>query len=337
MSPSTGLGLRAGIATRSEPTSADHQRVAEFERDAIAGLSATPKGISSKYFYDEHGSRLFDAITELAEYYPTRTELSILRDHASPMARAIGRDCALIEYGSGSSLKIRLLLDRLEGAVTYAPIDISGDHLLRSAAGVAADYPGVRVEPIVGDFTEPVPLPEMVTGCSRRVVYFPGSTIGNLVPRDAEALLRGIRETVGAEGGALIGVDLEKPREVLHRAYNDARGVTAEFNLNVLRRMNEELDADFELARFAHRAFYNEAEHRVEMHLESLEAQDVCVAGRPFRFAAGETLRTEYSHKYTRERFDALAARAGLRIVEGWTDRRGWFGVFYLEPSPPSA
>ena len=326
MSDSTSAEVAAGVAAEAH---------SEFAEDADRGLSALQKWLPSKYFYDEHGSALFDAITELEEYYPTRTELLILQRHAPAMARSLGPDCALVEYGSGSSRKIRLLLDALdglEGAATYVPIDISGEHLLRSAEAVALDYPRLRVEPVVADFTQPVDLPSSIADSIRRIVYFPGSTIGNLVPTEAETLLRGIVDLVGPEGGALISVDLEKPHEVIEAAYNDAAGVTAEFNLNMLRRMNRELDADFDIAAFEHRAYFNDEQHRIEMHLVSQRVQQVRVADRQFTFEAGETIRTEYSHKYTPERFEALARQAGLAVREQWTDDRRWFGVFYLEP-----
>lgn len=304
---------------------------AEFARDVIAGLTADQKWISSKYFYDAHGSALFDAITELDEYYPTRTEVSIVEASASSMAECIGRDAVVVEYGSGSSTKIRLLLDAIETPAAYVPIDVSREHLLRSAASIAADYPGLRVEPLVGDFTQPVTLPDSVPHGARRIAYFPGSTIGNFLPGDARALLAGIAELIGKDGGLLIGVDLEKPLPVLEAAYNDALGVTADFNLNVLHRMNTELGADINVDAFKHCAFYNETDRRIEMHLVSSIAQEICVAGTPFHFEAGETIHTENSHKYTPERFDALARLAGLKLVETWTDPQGWFGVFYLE------
>jgi len=305
--------------------------VAEFAQDALEGLARPQKAISSKYFYDERGSALFDEITELDEYYPTRTERSILESSARSMAARLGPGCVLVEYGSGSSIKIRLLLDALESPAAYVPIDVSEEHLLRSAASIAADYPGLRVEPLVGDFTQPVTLPDSAPVAARRIAYFPGSTIGNFRPGDARTLLSGIASLVGEDGGALIGVDLEKPLSVLEPAYNDARGVTAAFNLNVLRRMNEELAADFDLSSFEHLAFYNGDGHRIEMHLVSSVQQDVRVAGTLFQFDAGETIHTEYSHKYTPQRFDELARRSGLKIVESWTDPRDWFGVFYLE------
>ncbi len=307
--------------------------VAEFATDVLEGLAREHKAIPSKYFYDERGSALFDEITELAEYYPTRTERSILEVDARAMAARLGPGCVLVEYGSGSSVKTRLLLDALESPAAYVPIDVSEEHLLRAAAGIAGDYPGLRVEPVVGDFMQPIELPSSLPATARRIAYFPGSTIGNFVPGEARRLLAGMASLAGADGGALIGVDLEKPLSVLEPAYNDARGVTAAFNLNVLRRINEELDGDFDLESFEHLAFYSEVDHRIEMHLVSTVAQEVTVAGSTFHFTAGETIHTEHSHKYTRARFEELARLGGLTIVEGWTDPREWFGVFYLEPA----
>lgn len=305
--------------------------VSEFTADALEGLAREQKSISSKYFYDERGSALFDDITELEEYYPTRTERSILEVNARAMAARLGPDCVVVEYGSGSSIKTRLLLDALESPAAYVPIDVSEEHLLRAAAGIAVDYPGLRVEPVVADFMQPIKLPDSLPQSARRIAYFPGSTIGNFLPGDARTLLSGMAALAGEQGGALIGVDLEKSLSVLEPAYNDARGVTAAFNLNVLARMNEELGADFDLSAFEHLAFYSEVDHRIEMHLVSTAAQNVTVAGTTFQFAAGETIHTEYSHKYTPQRFDELARLAGLKIVEAWTDPREWFGVFYLE------
>lgn len=325
------MSVRVTAASASTASVDVDLGTSEFLRDALAGLASTQKSISPKYFYDERGSALFDAITELEEYYPTRTERTILETHVAAMAARLGRDCVVVEYGSGSSIKIRLLLDALESPAAYVPIDVSGEHLLRSASSIAADYPGLMVEPLVGDFTQPVTLPASVPGGARRIAYFPGSTIGNFLPGDARRLLVGIAEMIGEDGGALIGVDLEKPLAVLEAAYNDADGITADFNLNVLHRMNAELGADFDIPSFEHLAFYNGEDRRIEMHLVSGVDQEVCVADTPFRFRAGETIHTEYSHKYTPERFDELARLAGSQVVETWTDPREWFGVFYLE------
>jgi L-histidine N-alpha-methyltransferase len=302
----------------------------EFREDVLRGLSDRPKWLPPKHFYDERGSQLFDLICEQPEYYPTRTELGIMREHAPEMAELLGGGSLLVEYGSGSSTKTRLLLDHLPRPAAYVPLDISREHLHRSARRISQAYPDVEVAPLNADFTARYTLPPLRSPVRRRAVYFPGSTIGNFTPEEAGDFLRHITRTVGPDGCALIGVDLAKPREVLEPAYNDAAGVTARFNLNLLARINRELDGDFELDCFAHRAFYNEAEGRIEMHLESLRPQSVRAAGRRFHFDAGETIRTEYSYKYTLDRFAALAASAGLRVEHLWTDPRGWFSVQYL-------
>ena len=312
--------------TISTPVSS-HLR--EFQRDVLAGLSRRDRHLPCKYFYDERGSQLFERICELPEYYPTRCELAILEAHAGAMASRLGAGCVLVEYGSGSSRKTRLLLDRLIEPRAYVPVDISREHLLASARRLAADYPHLEVVPLCADFTRPFRLPGSVTG--RRAVYFSGSTIGNFGPADATALLRQIAHLVGPGGGLLIGVDLKKDRAILEPAYDDARGVTAAFNLNLLARINRELGADFVLDRFRHRAVWNEAHGRIEMHLVSLEAQTVHLAGHSFHLARNETICTEHSHKYRVEDFAELARNAGLEVRAGWTDEAGLFGVQYAE------
>jgi L-histidine Nalpha-methyltransferase len=301
-----------------------------FRRDVLRGLRRPHKELPCKYFYDARGSRLFDAICGLEEYYPTRCELEILRRRGGELAAALGPGCAVIEYGSGSSLKTRLLLERLDRPAAYVPIDVSGEHLLRAAARLRARFPGLDVRPVVADFTGPFGLPELPPA-ARRVVYFSGSTIGNFPPDEAVALLAGIRRLCGPGGGLLIGVDLKKDPAVLEPAYDDARGVTAAFNLNLLVRINRELGADFDLCRFRHLAFYDRDHGRIEMHLVSLAEQAVTVGGSVFYFRQGESIRTEYSHKYGLDDFAALASRAGLRVRGVWTDERGWYSVQYLE------
>jgi dimethylhistidine N-methyltransferase len=301
-----------------------------FLREVLAGLARPHKQLPCKYFYDERGSRLFDEICDLEEYYLTRCELAILRRHAGEMAVRLGPGCALIEYGSGSSLKTRLLLDRLGRPAAYVPVDISGEHLLRSARRLARAYPGLEVAPVCADFTRPFPLPPLRQEPRRRVVYFSGSTIGNFGPSEAADLLAGIARLCGPGGGLLIGVDLKKDRATLEAAYDDRRGVTAAFNLNLLARINRELGADFELSRFRHHAFYNEGPGRVEMHLVSLGAQTVRVGGAAFDLADGETICTEYSYKYGSDEFRDLAAHAGLSLGRVWTDENGLFSVQYL-------
>jgi dimethylhistidine N-methyltransferase len=309
------------------PPAAPHTR--EFLHDVLAGLSRLDKHLPCKYFYDERGSQLFEQICELPEYYPTRCELAILAAHGADMAARVGPGCVLIEYGSGSSRKTRLLLDQLAGPLTYVPVDISREHLEASARRLAADYPHVRCRAVCADFTCPFHLPASTSG--RRVVYFSGSTIGNFGPAEATALLRQIARLVGPGGGLLIGVDLKKDRAILEPAYDDAQGVTAAFNLNLLARINRELAGDFVLDRFRHLAFWNEEHGRIEMHLVSLEAQQVNVAGQTFFLARDETICTEYSHKYSLADFAGMARDAGLEVADVWTDEAGLFSVQYAE------
>lgn len=301
-----------------------------FLADVLAGLSRPRKQLPCKYFYDERGSRLFDAICELPEYYPTRAELRILERHAGRMAEYFGPRCGLIEFGSGSGLKTRLLLGRLVEGVYY-PVDISREHLLASARRLEGEFPGVEIEPVCADFTRPFELPPARREVRRRVVYFSGSTIGNFAPRQALTLLQRIARLVGPGGGLLIGVDLKKDRAVLEPAYDDSAGVTAAFNLNLLARANRELGADFDLGSFRHLAFYNERHGRVEMHLVSEREQAVRVGGSRFRLGEGETIRTEYSYKFGVEEFAGLARSADLEVREVWRDPAGLFSVQYAE------
>ena len=312
------------MTTTRAPRRTDEQ----FLADVLAGLSRPRKRLPSKYFYDAAGSRLFDRITELDEYYPTRTEVAILRHHAGAMAARCGPRCLLIELGAGSLVKVRLLLDRLDRPAGYVPVDVSGDHLRAAADELAADYPGLDVRPVVADFTRPFELPPVAA--ARRVVYFPGSTIGNFDPADADALLRRVARLVGPGGGLLLGIDLRKDPAVLEPAYDDARGVTAAFNRNLLVRVNRELGADFDPDAFRHRAFYNRDRSRVEMHLVSVAGQRVRVGGRTFDFRAGESIHTENSYKYDPAEFARRAAGCGLRADETWTDESRYFAVVYL-------
>jgi dimethylhistidine N-methyltransferase len=306
-------------------------RACEFLDDVLAGLSRRDKHLPCKHFYDERGSQLFEEICELPEYYPTRCELAILQAHAADMADRLGPGCVLIEFGSGSSRKTRLLLDHLAGPVTYVPVDISRDFLLASANRLAGDYPHVSIVPQCADFARPFRLPASLRPEARRVVYFSGSTIGNFGPAEAHRLLRQIARLVGPGGGLLIGVDLKKDRAILEPAYDDAQAVTAAFNLNLLARINRELGADFVLDRFRHRAFYNEPHGRIEMHLVSLESQTVHLAGHCFHLAPGETICTEYSHKYSLVEFASLAQGAGLGVRDVWTDEAGLFSVQFAQ------
>ena len=302
-----------------------------FLADVLAGLRMPRKELPCKYFYDATGSQLFNAICEQPEYYPTRTELAIMRAHAPEMGAKLGAGCQVVEYGSGSSVKTRYLLKHLPRPVVYVPVDVSAEHLMRAASGVRALFPELDVSPVVADFTRPFPLPPTAAPVARRIVYFPGSTVGNFTPPRARDVLRGIAELGGPGGALLIGVDLKKDVEVLDRAYNDAAGVTAAFNLNLLARINRELGADFDLLKFRHKAHYNAEFGRVEMHLVSLVAQSVRVAGNVILFAAGETIHTENSHKYTLAEFRTLAGRAGLTRAQVWTDPAGLFSVQLFE------
>ena len=301
-----------------------------LREDVIAGLSLPQKTLSPKYFYDATGSRLFDAICRLREYYPTRCELALTRRNLEDIARFTGRGAELIEYGSGASVKTRLLLGALRPAA-YVPVDISEAALQGAAGRLAREFPWLELHAVVGDFMQPLRLPVYRRRSRRRrVVYFPGSTIGNLTPEEAHAFLRMTRGQVGARGAMLVGVDLKKDANILHAAYNDARGVTAAFNLNLLARINRELGGDFDLRRFAHYAFYNAALGRIEMHLVSLAKQTVAIGGHRFGFDTGESIHTENSCKYSIEEFRTLALAAGFRTERVWQDGRKYFGLFAL-------
>jgi dimethylhistidine N-methyltransferase len=300
-------------------------------REAVlAGLSATPKRLPPWLFYDAEGSRLFEQICEQPEYYPTRTELSILREHGNDIARTLGEGCRLVELGSGSHRKARTLLRVLRNPDGYVAIDISGEQLRDAVRALAKEFPELPVTGIVADYGEDASLPlEDSPGDGPLVGFFPGSTIGNMEPAAAEEFLRAWAGRLSG-GGMLVGVDLAKDKAVLDAAYNDAAGVTAAFNLNMLTHINRELDADFDLERFRHLAFFDRERSRVEMHLQSLEDQDVEVAGERFHFAVGETIHSENSCKYSIDGFRALASRAGFVPKQVWTDPRQWFSVHYL-------
>jgi len=315
---------------RSLPSGPCGQRAGQFLADVLRGLRAPVKELPCKYFYDEAGSKLFERITELEEYYPTRTELAIMKRHAPEMAELLGRRCLLIEYGSGSSTKTRLLLDRVRGLAGYVPIDVSGEHLHRSAKALAGDYPWIEVLPRCADFTRPLVLPAPRKEAARRVVYFPGSTIGNFTPDESVTLLQQTAALCGEGGGLLLGADLQKDKAVIEAAYNDREGVTAAFNRNLLVRINRELGGDFAVGQFAHHAFYNEAEGRIEMHLVSRRDQRAHLGGAQLFFAVGETIRTEYSYKYALDDLRDLATRGGFEVKRVWTDERDYFSVLYL-------
>lgn len=298
--------------------------------ECVAGLRQRPKLLPCKFFYDRRGSALFDAICELPEYYPTRTELAIMRAHVRDIVAQLGPRVLLIELGSGSSVKTRALLDHLHAPAGYVPMDISREHLWQAATRIAEAYPALPVMPVCADYLRPLELPPPARPMdARRVAYFPGSTIGNFHAPAARDFLGRIADLVGPGGGLLIGVDLAKPPDVLLPAYDDAQGVTAAFNRNLLHRINREAGGDFEVDRFAHRAVWNEPMSRVEMHLVAEAEQRVTLGGEPFDFAAGEAIRTECSYKRTLQGFADLAGDR-FDVARVWTDARGWFSVQYL-------
>jgi len=308
----------------------EHPTVATLRDEVLLGLAARPRRIAPKFFYDRRGSQLFDAICELPEYYPTRTEMAILESCAGEIAALAGRDCTLIELGSGASKKVRLLLERLRPR-RYLGVDISREFLLESVQRLAGDYPWLEVHAACADFAQDFDLPDDA-GTAPRLAFFPGSTVGNFEPHEARAFLQRIRRLVQPDGALLIGVDLKKDPQVLARAYNDSVGVTAAFNLNLLERLRAELGAELDPRGFRHRAFYDAARGRIEMHLVSRRAQEIRVLGRRFRFEPGETIHTENSYKYSVEEFHALARGAGLRPQRVWLDPRRLFSVHYLTP-----
>lgn len=304
--------------------------VQQLHREVLRGLQQAQKTLPSKLFYDELGSQLFEAICELEEYYLTRTETAIMRAHIGEIVSLLGQGCVLIEYGSGNSQKTHLLLEALPDPVAYIPVDISETSLIRSAATLAAAYPGLAILPVWADYTHPFTLPLITRPGARKVAYFPGSTIGNFYPDQAVAFMQRLAHTTGPNGALLIGVDLKKDPAVLNRAYNDRAGVTAVFNLNILARLNREFGADFQLDQFVHYAFYNEFEGRIEMHLISQRAQTVHMGEHTIPLKAGETILTEVSYKYTLEGFQHLAAQAGFSLGRVWMDAGHQFSIQYL-------
>ena len=296
----------------------------------LAALECQPRSISPKYFYDVPGSALFEQICDLPEYYPTRTEIGILEINAKAIAQQMGPGAEIVEFGAGSLRKVRILLDAADAPVRYVPIDISGEHMTQAADVLRYDYPGLQVEPVVGDYTQALTLPPALQGAGRRIGFFPGSTIGNFTADEAVRFLRMSARLL--HGGALVlGADLVKDPAVLHAAYSDSQGVTAAFNLNLLARANRELEANFDLSKFAHSAFYNAPQRRIEMHLMSLRKQRVTVLGRPFELEEGETIHTENSHKFTIDGLRALAISAGFTPGPVWTDADRLFSVHWLE------
>ncbi|QEG36546.1 L-histidine N(alpha)-methyltransferase [Bythopirellula goksoeyrii] len=302
----------------------------QFLSEVIEGLKATPKRLPCKYFYDERGSQLFDQICLLEEYYLTRCEDQIIKEFAQEMADQIGPGVMLVEYGSGSSTKTRALLDRLADPVAYVPVDISREHLAATAAQLSEAYPHIEVLPVCADFTEAFTLPESRREPTHSAVFFPGSTIGNFEPSAARAMLSQIAELCGRGGGLLIGIDLQKDISVIEAAYNDARGVTADFNRNLLERINRELAGEFDINQFRHRAVYDDLEERVEISLVSCSRQRVTIGDQSFRFDEGESIITEHSHKYTIVGFAKLAAQVGLTLRRSWTDPQERFAVLHL-------
>ena len=307
-----------------------HPTPADFAAEVLAGLRRRPRYIPPKFFYDARGSQLFDQITALPEYYLTRAEVEVLTANAQEIARRVGTGSLLVEPGGGSCAKVRILLEGLRPCA-YVPMDISREHLRAAAEQVAAEFPWLEVHASCTDFTRAMTLPDSAPEPKGpRVAFFPGSSIGNFDPEGAVGFLAAVAELVGPGGFLLIGADRKKDKAILDAAYDDAAGVTAAFNLNLLERMNRELDADFDRPAWRHRAFYDEAKGRIEMHLVSLRPQTVHVAGEAFAFEAGETIHTENSYKYGIEEFQALAARAGFRPDAVWTDSRGLFAVHLL-------
>ena len=315
---------------RTAPLTEQDDDVTDELKEIVTGLSQPQKSIASKFFYDERGSELFDRICELPEYYLTRTELGIMGDNVGEMAERIGPQASLIEFGSGSNLKIRILLQNLDQLAAYVPVDISRDYLVKAADEIARDYPDIEVLPVAADFMHPFDLPDPKVMPLRNVVYFPGSTIGNFSHAAALQLLRVMHQEAGENGALLIGIDLRKDRDIIEPAYNDSAGVTAEFNLNVLRRINREFGADFDLEGYRHRAIYSAEFGRIEMYLVSRHDQTVTIDGRKFAIVEGEPILTEHSHKYTIEGFSAMAARVGFRLDRCWSDDADRFAVLYF-------
>jgi L-histidine Nalpha-methyltransferase len=308
-----------------EPVSAD------FVAEVLAGLSSSPRTLPCKFFYDERGSELFLKICELPEYYITRTETELLRHSAPEIAESIGPNAALIGFGTGAGIKTRLLLEHLQNPIAYIPVDISKQRLIDSAIELSHAMPALEILPVCADYLQDLQFPKPLRKPDHMAVFFPGSTIGNMEPPVAADFLRKICHLCGKSGGLIIGVDLQKSREILEAAYNDSAGVTAEFNLNLLVRANRELGADFDVARWKHRAVFNEDEGRIEMHLVSEGDQTVRVGGREFTFAGGEKIITEFSYKHTIEGFTRLAASAGFREASRvWTDPNRWSAIFHF-------
>jgi dimethylhistidine N-methyltransferase len=325
----TLINIEAGRDPGDSRPAQNDAWVGEFAQDMMRALASRPRSISPKYFYDEQGSRLFDRICELPEYYPTRTEVGILAAKAGEIAAQMGPRAEIVEFGAGSLRKVRLLFEAMDRPARYLPIDISGEHLARSAEALQRDYPGLDVQPVVADYTQRLLLPATLPGAGRRVGFFPGSTIGNFTPAEALHFLQ-VAGQVLRGGALLLGADLVKEPAVLHAAYNDSQGVTEAFNLNLLARANRELGTRFVLENFAHSAFYNAPLQRIEMHLVSRRRQTIAFGGECFGIDEGETLHTENSYKFTVEGLRAMAVRAGFRPGPVWTDAEQLFSVHWL-------
>lgn len=301
-----------------------------FRETVLKGLASRPKALPCKLFYDARGSALFEAICDTPEYYLTRTEIGVLEANAGDIAARIGPNCRLVELGSGASHKVRILLQALDRPAAYVPVDISREHLRQAAARLAGDFPGLPVIAVCADYTRPFELPPLSGPPGKTVGFFPGSTIGNFEPDAVVAFLKHCARLLGPGGEMLIGSDLKKSPDILNAAYNDAAGTNAAFNLNLLERIKRELGGDLDVSRFAHVAFYNEREGRIELYVKSLVDQTIGIAGRRFTCAAGELIHTENSYKYAIPEFHALAARAGFQPVQTWTDPNQLFSVHYL-------
>src|SRR5258705_2563898 len=321
------MNVHAPALTQVQPFD---EATSAFAEDVIGNLARHPKRLSPKYFYDARGSELFEQITVLPEYYPNRTELSNLRDRGDEIAAIIRKGAALVEFGAGATTKVRLLLERCEFGC-YVPVDISGDFLNAQADGLRKDFPGLDVYPVAADFTAPFALPEPIAAMPK-VGFFPGSTLGHCEPHEASAFMRSARDILGEAAQMIIGVDLEKDERTLYDAYNDAAGVTARFNLNVLERINRELGGNFDMSGFMHRSIYNRDRHRIEMHLISRKAQSVRVLGHTFSFRPGESIHTENSYKYSLALFTALARGAVWRVQASCTDPAANFSDYPLSP-----
>ena len=328
--------LSKAVSTRdsnAQRTTVSHSTLPHSLREsAMRGLRAQIKTLPPALFYDATGAQLFEEICELPEYYPTRTELGILAQHAPAMAKQIGPRAALVEYGSGAGVKVRYLLDALASPVAYIPVDVSREQLEAVAEERAQQYPSLHIMPVCADYTQPLELPRLPSD-ARRVAFFPGSTIGNFHPTEAAAFLRRVRHTVGQDGGLLLGVDRRKDPSILHAAYNDNAGITAAFNRNALTHLNRELGANFDLAKFRHVAFFNDEASRIEMHLEATEEHEVRVHSAVIYFDEGETIHTECSYKYDEARLDALVEGSGFAVDTLYTDENEWFWIAWLRPS----